>query len=158
MTSNTLWFWIVLLAVCGWSGWGCHTPQGPGSGSLASVEIKGQTLIEVAQATSEVFRAAGYTTIPSSSKYETKLLFEKAGTKADALLYSGWSGGEVWYRTKITFVSLTPETQLIKCDAYRVLDRNDPHFEEEKKLSWSKKGVFQDLLNQVKARLNPQAK
>ena len=155
MKIYSLWPWIVLLAVCGWSGWGCRTAQGPESGSLASVEIKGQSLLEVAQATSEVFRAAGYTTIPSSSKYETKLIFEKVGTKGDVLLYSGWHGTEVWYRAKITFINLAPETQLIKCDGYRVLDRNDLHFEQEKKLSWSKKGAFQDLLDQVKARLNP---
>ncbi len=125
---------------------------------MASVEIKGRSLLEVAQATSEVFRAAGYTTIPSSSKYETKLIFEKVGAKGDVLLYGGWHDTEVWYRAKITFINLASETQLIKCDGYRVLDRNDPIFEQEKKLSWSKKGAFQDLLDQVKARLNPQPK
>ena len=134
---------------------GCKSPEGPGSDSLAAVEISGRSFVEVARTTSEVFQEAGFqpAPLPPNQDREKRLVFEKRGTAGDGWLYGDWSSSEIWYRAKVVFATHGADTYLIKCDAFRVLEKGSKHFEEEHKLSRAKRGAYQDLLNKVKAKL-----
>jgi hypothetical protein len=120
---------------------------------LAWVTVKGRTTLEAARVTSEVFQKAGFVAVPLDSNTENKLVFEKEGGAGDLLLYGDWSGKKIWYRIKVNLVTLEHDTELIKCDAFRVTDRGDSHFEEERRLNHTKGGTCRELLQQVKAKL-----
>lgn len=129
------------------------TKQHPVSDSLAAVEIKGSTTLDIARAISETFQKAGFTPVPVSTGRDTRMVFERAGSTKDAVVYGDWSFSKLWYRAKLRFASSGPDTQLITCDAYRVYNHGEPHFEEEVKLTRMKKGLYQDLLDEAKAKL-----
>lgn len=150
-------FRVAVLLVCVLGLSGCKSPEGPGSDSLAAVEIEGHSFLEVARTTSQVFQKAGFTPapLPPSKEEQRKLVFERPGTGGDSLLYGDWSGGTIWYRAKVTFTEMGPDKQLVRCDAYRVLEKGSRHFEEEHKLSRMKAGAYQKLLDQVKTTLQP---
>ena len=151
---NRLLAWSGLLIFLAWVGLGCKTTQGPPTDSLAFVEIKGKTPLEIARAISDVFHEANYIPARPAANHKMILMFEKEGNTGDMLMYGDWSGKKPWYRVKLNIKTLNAETQLIECDAYRVTEHGDPRFEEEKSLSRLKKGVYQDLLNRVRDRLS----
>ena len=132
---------------------GCRTSNPDAGGSLAWVTVKGHTTLEAARVTSEVFQKAGFVAVPIDSNKENKLVFEKEGSAGDLLLYGDWSGKKIWYRIKLNFVTLEHDTEIITCDAFRVTDHGDSHFEEERKLTHTKGGTCRELLQQVKAKL-----
>ena len=82
------------------------------------------------------------------------LMFQKEAGTGDVVLYGDWSGKNA-FRVKLNIKSIDPQTQLLECDAFRVLDPGDPRFEEEKKLSSMKRKPYQELLNRIKEKLNP---
>jgi len=134
---------------------GCKTaPPGPPTDSLAAVVIQEKTQIEIARTVSQVFQDAGYTPTPIPANNRMMLVFDKPGSTSANVVYGDWSGG-VWFRAKVDIRSFDATSQIIECDAYRVLGRGDTRFEEENRLSKLYKGAYQDLLNKVKATLNP---
>jgi len=136
------------------SCWGCKsTKPEPPTDSLAFVEIKGKTPLEIARAISDVFREANYLPARPVANHKMMLMFEKEGTTGDFLMYGDWSSNKPWYRVKLNVKDLGPETQLVECDAFRVIGHGDPRFEEETKLSHFKRKPYQELLDQVKERL-----
>ncbi len=148
---------VVLLA---WAlaGSGCRTPQGPASDSLAAVEIKGCGPLEIARSLSDVFEKAGYSPVALPPNRGEKMLFEKEGNVGETVLYGDWNAKRVWYRVRIQMNLGGPDSELVTCNAFRVLNHGDPHFEEEQRLSRLRAGAYQHLLNLAKARLNPAPK
>lgn len=148
-------FWVLLCMGFCVGVMGCKsTPKGvAGSDSLASVIITNRTMLEVAKATSEVFQEAGFMTVPLPQNNDNVLVFEKEGSAGDLVLYGDWSGKRLWYRAKVRFSPMGPDTRLVTCDLYRVRNHGEEHFEEAQRLEHSKRGTYQDLLNKVKARL-----
>ena len=143
---------LIILCVC--YGLGCKSPQGAASDSLASVEIRGRSALEVAHAVSEVFREASYAPAHLPANNKMMLMFEKPTGTSETVIYGGLSG-KLWHRVKINIKSLDEQTHLVECDACRVLDKGDPRFEEETKLSRLNRKPYQHLLEAVNARLNP---
>lgn len=154
LKMKRLMVWSGLLIILTFIGFACKSPHGPDTDSLAFVEIKGKTALEIARTISEVFREAHYAPARPAANHKMMLMFEKEGTTGDMLFYGDWSSKKPWYRVKLNIKSLDAETQLVECDAYRVLEHGDPRFEEERQLSRLKKGHYQDLLNRVKERLS----
>ncbi len=134
---------------------GCKSTKAPGTDSLAAIHVKGHTELEIARAVSEVFQAAGYQPTPLPPARGTRMQFERQGSLGATVIYGDWSSKDVWYRAKIKINRLDtdPDTFVVTCDAFRVLHRGDPHFEEESRLSSLKKGSYQELLDKAKARL-----
>ena len=83
------------------------------------------------------------------------MVFEKVGSTGDTVIHGDWSMKKLWYRAKIEIESRGPDAYLVKCDAFRVFDHGESHFEEERKLSGIKRGIYQDLLDAAKAKLQP---
>lgn len=145
--------WIALLALCGWLGAGCRSPHGPNPDSTASVAVAGHTILETAHAVADVFEKAGYQTVPQPKTDDFRLVFDLPGTATDTVLYGDWAGKKVWYRAKVRLTAAGADLVIVSCDAFRVLDHGDNHFESEHKLSGLKSGRYQEFLNQVRARL-----
>lgn len=145
--------WLALLALSGWLAAGCRSPQGPNPESAASVAVAGHTALETAHTVSEIFQKAGYAPVPQAQNSDFKLVFDKPGTGTDTVLYGDWAGKKVWYRAKVRLALSEGELVIVSCDAFRVLDHGDGHFESEHKLSHFKSSRYQELLDQVKARL-----
>ncbi len=127
---------------------GCKTSQESATKSprLASVVIKGRSAAEVSIAAERVFTGKGYQAGAAKSAH---MVFEKQGSTANTLVYGDWSGKPVWFRVKIYLRDLGASGFLLDCDAYRVLERGDVHFEEERKLTRVHRGTYQQLLDEV---------
>jgi hypothetical protein len=145
---------VALLLAWALAGPGCATTHGPPSDSLAAVEIKGRSPLEIARVLSDVFEKAGYVPAALPPNSGENMLFEKKGNAGETLLYGDWSAKRVWYRVKIQITLNGPDSEIVSCDAFRVLNHGDPHFEEEQKLSSLRRGTYQHLLNKAKAQLN----
>jgi hypothetical protein len=147
---------VSLLLVCATIG--CKTqppePAPPECESLACVEITGYTPIEIARTISAVFREAGYQPAPLPANTNMMLMFEKEGSTSEMLVYGDWSGKKLWQRARIHIKSRDQQRHMVECDVFRVLDHGDPRFEEESKLSRLKRKPYQQLLDEVKTRLN----
>ena len=133
---------------------GCKSTKHPVSDSMAAVEIKDRNTLDIARAISETFQKAGFTPVPVPTGRDTRMVFERPGSTQDAVVYGDWSFGKLWYRAKLRLIPSGSDSHLITCDAYRVYNHGEAHFEEEKRLSRMKKGLYQDLLDEAKARLS----
>jgi hypothetical protein len=155
MNSRYCGYWAASLLtalLCG----GCSTSEPappPPSDRLVFVEIHDRTPLEIAKATSEVFRRAGYTAVPLPPNKDHGLMFEKKGTSRDFMLYGAWSGS-VWYRVRLNIKTLEDKHHVLECDVFRVADHGDIRFEEETRVSMTRK-PYQALLDQIKTELNP---
>jgi len=130
---------------------GCKSTNGSPSSRLASVVIKGHSAAEITLAAQRVFTDNGYRLGLVKS---ADLVFEKPGSGMNTLVYGDWSGKSVWFRVKVYLRDLGPtEGVLLDCDAFRVLERGDALFEEEKKLTKVHHGTYQELMNKVSQRL-----
>jgi hypothetical protein len=78
----------------------CRSPRRRVSDTLAAVEIKGHTTMEVARTISEVFQAAGFEAVPLRPNNDLKMQFDKPGNTGDAVMYGDWSFKKVWYRAE----------------------------------------------------------
>ncbi len=137
---------------------GCKsTAPAAAEGALAWTEIKGHSQIEVTRAVMDTFKQAGYefVRVPQTQD-EMKLQFEKLGGTGANLLYSDWSFKPIWYRARVTITETSPSTCMVKCNAYRVNEKGDRHFEEEKEILQG--SSYQHLLDSAKAKLNPKSK
>ena len=135
-------------------GPGCKSKPPPPSKSLAYVEIKGKTALEIARVISAVFKEADYIPARLPANNKMMLMFEQQGNTGDMLMYGDWTSNKPWYRVKLSIKTLDSETELVECEAFRVKEYGDTRFEEETKLTHSKKGHFQELLDRVKQRLD----
>jgi hypothetical protein len=133
---------------------GCQSPSPvPNCNSLACVEIIRHAPMDIARTVSAVFTEAGYQVAPLPPNNQMMLMFEREGSTGETLAYGDWSGKKPWKRVRIHIKRVGEEKSRVECDVYRVLDHGDPRFEEEAKLTSLKRKPYQELLDQVKARL-----
>jgi hypothetical protein len=136
---------------------GCASPKGPGANSLAAIVVTNQTPVEIAKAISSTFEQAGFTamteTTPQASRAEYRLAYERPAGTRDTVLYGDWSFKQNFYRARIRILKQEGRRYLITCDAFRVLNHGEAHFEEEKRLSRAKAGQYQKLLEQAATKL-----
>jgi hypothetical protein len=128
--------------------------KAPVTDSLAAIEVKGRSLMEVARALSETFQEAGFNPVPVAPGRDTRLVFERPGSTKDTVVYGDWSLTRLWYRAKLRITRTDPDTQLVTLDAFRVFSHGEAHFEEEKKLGKMSRGTYQEILEKAKVKLN----
>lgn len=138
---------------------GCTSPHAVETDSRAAIIITNQPALEIARAVSEVFKAAGFTAVPlpanAASRNEYRLIFERQAGAGDTLLYGDWSLQRNWHRAKVRVKRREQRTCLVTCDAFRVMNRGDAHFEDEKRLSRGGHKQYQKLLEEAAAKLPP---
>ncbi len=144
--------WIYALLLAGLFA-GCHTPKGPAADALASVMIVGRTPTAIRATVGQVFRAHDYTVTKTN---EFQAVFEKQGSTMNTLAHGSWSFEPMWIRVKVVIQSLGLSRYLLRCDAYLVNDHGDLVMEEETKIKKLHRGTYQNLLDEVQAKLEVQ--
>ncbi|HXG46470.1 MAG TPA: hypothetical protein VNO52_02515 [Methylomirabilota bacterium] len=140
----------VLALVCG-----CRSPKEPGGAGLAHVTIKGTPLYVIQDTAEAVFRENGYRIV---EKQPTLMVFDRQGSKLDALAWGGWSGEGVVMRVKVSITGQPPEEHLLEARVYAVRDASDPFFADESRMVLIKRGPYRKMLEEVRRRLNPDGK
>ena len=129
---------------------GCQSPNGTGSHRLASVMIKNRPVRDIEAATEIVFTEYGYKMQRTGPQ---RFTFEKEGTTMNQMAYGDWSGKPVQVRVQLNIREVNATETLVECDAYMVASPGGGQFEEATKLSMFRKVPYQELLNDIKARL-----
>jgi hypothetical protein len=150
MKPITLAFRISLLLLTITVLCGCQSAKQPGSQSHASVQLNHHPLAEVQSTTAAVFREEGYRQTFTSAE---EMIFERLGSRADALKWGGWSGAGVTMRVKVKINALGESSYLLQADAYAVQNSSDPFFQTESRNILLNRRPYQQLLNEVAKRL-----
>jgi len=129
---------------------GCQSAKQPGSVSHASVQIQDRSLAEIQQAATAVFREEGYTRAWATSE---EMVFERPGSRRDALKWGGWAGQGVTMRVNVQLHVPVEGRYLLQADAYAVQNSNDPFFQTESRNILLNRRPYQKLLNEVARRL-----
>jgi len=129
---------------------GCRSAKEPGSMSHASVQIKGQPISEIRQTTEAVFSESGYALTLNGSG---QMVFERLGSRRDALKWGGWTGEGVVMRVKVRITEMPQGACLLQADAYAVQNSDDPFFRTESRNILLNRRPYQKLLDDVKRRL-----
>jgi hypothetical protein len=129
---------------------GCQSARQPGSTSHASVQIQGHSLVEIQQTATAVFREAGYASVLATPEH---MVFERPGSRRDALKWGGWAGEGVTMRVKVRFSEMPEGNYLLQADAYAVQNSDDPFFQTESRNILLNRRPYQKLLDEVANRL-----
>jgi len=154
MPSNRI-ITLLMLASLTTLGTACHSTKSSGTAGFASITITNRMPDEIRRVTEQVFQADGYQAFTITPG---EMVFEKEGGRMNQLAYGGListteGDTRTWIRVKASIVDLGAGTRRLQCQAYVVPHRGDAFFEEEKRISSFRNGPYQELLNQVKARL-----
>ena len=144
---------LSLALLCGLAGFGCSSLSKPASASFASVTINGKSSVQIRDATLAVFRENGY----RASGSEQGLIFEKEGSKANAIsregLVGAHEGAVTIIRVRVELVDLDVAVKRLQCQASMVSGAGDAFYENESRLANFRSGPYQKLLDEVAKRL-----
>jgi len=139
---------LVTLIVAG--AVGCQSAKEPGSKSHAMVQIHGRPLVEIQETTTAVFREESYGLAAVTPQ---QMVFQRAGSRRDALKWGGWSGQGVTMVVKVEVVELPGSDYRLQADAYAMQNSNDPFFQTENRNILLSRKPYQKLLEEVARRL-----
>jgi hypothetical protein len=129
---------------------GCQSAKQPGSRSHASAQARGHSLEDIRQTTTAVFREAGYSLAAASAQ---EMVFDRPGSRRDALKWGGWSDQGVTMRVKVGLSKLDDGGYLLEADAYAVQNSDDEFFRTERRNIVLNRRPYQKLLDEVARRL-----
>jgi hypothetical protein len=147
--KRPLFFGLLPLGLAGLLG--CQSAKQPGSMSHASVQVKGHSREDIRQTTTAVFREAGYSLAAASPE---EMVFDRPGSRRDALKWGGWEGKGVTMRVKVKLSALLEGAQLLQADAFAVQNSDDEFFRTESRNVLLNRRPYQKLLDEVARRLN----
>ena len=152
MNAKTLFraFGAGLLVLCALSLLGCQSAKQPGSTSHASVQVQGRSIADTQQTTAAVFREKGYALAAASAE---EMVFERPGSRRDALKWGGLLGQGVTMRVKVRLSQMLDGSQLLQADAFAVQNSDDPFFQSENRNILLNRRPYQKLLDEVAKRL-----
>jgi len=143
---------MALIALAFWLVSGCATAEK--HAYIASVEIQGNTPGQITAMAEKVFTENGYHAAGNAGE---RMLFEKPGSGMNKFAYGDWVGDtQVWIRAKLNIAPIGEARFRLECVPVLVKDKGGST-EEEIKISSMHHGRYQDLLDQVAARLKPKA-
>ncbi len=125
---------------------------GPDLGTRTAVVIQNRTKKEIMDMTLTVFREKQYQ-VKLSTK--TDAIFERKGSNMQTAAWGGWNMGDggVWERVMVNVSDFEANGQLLEADVKLILDKGDEVFEETRNLPRRQRKPHQEMLNEVKARL-----
>jgi hypothetical protein len=129
---------------------GCQSAKQPGSGSHASVQIPGRSLAEVQKTLTAVFGENGYALAQPGPP---EMVFERPGSRSDALKWGGWWGEGVIMRVKVLVSELANGGYLLQANAYAVQNSDDAFFRTESRTMLLNREPYQKLLDETARRL-----
>ena len=100
-------------------------------------------------------------TVFREKQYQVKLstktdaIFERKGSNMQTAAWGGWNMGDggVWERVMVNVSDFEANGQLLEADVKLILDKGDEVFEETRNLPRRQRKPHQEMLNEVKARL-----
>ena len=129
---------------------GCQSAKQPGTMSHASVQVQGHSVAEIQQTATTVFREEGYALASASPE---EMVFERPGSRRDAVKWGGWAGEGVTMRVKAGLSKMTDGSYLVEAVAYAVQNSDDPFFRTERRNILLNRRPYQKLLDEVARRL-----
>jgi hypothetical protein len=129
---------------------GCRSAGEPGSQSHASVQVKGKSVAEIQQAATAVFGEEGYAPVQI---VPNEMVFERPGSRRDALKWGGWEGSGVTMHVKVKLSEPARGLHLLEADAYAIQNSDDPFFRTERRNILLNRRPYQKLLDKVAKRL-----
>lgn len=114
------------------------------------MQINGKSLQEVQKVTQAVFAEDGYATRLAQPNL---MVFDRLGSRRDALKWGGVLTGGVTMRVKVQFNQLNQTATLLQADAYAVQNAGDSFFESDSRNLILNRRPYQKLLDQVQKRL-----
>jgi len=130
---------------------GCKSVKGAPSGSLTAVTITNRPMSDVETAIMTVFLTKGYTGGASSGDTYT---FTRPGGDREKIAYgSALFKPSLLVKVEVTTVEQSPDTVVVACKAWVIVDQDDAVFEDTHPVRWLGRGPYEDLLEAVKARL-----
>jgi hypothetical protein len=141
---------LALLALALTALVGCQSAKEPGSNSHASVRITGHSMAEIQKTATAVFGEEGYTLAPSGPQ---QMVFERPGSRQDALKWGGWWGEGVIMRVKVQVAALADSGYVLQADAYAVQNSPDEFFRNESRTMLLDRRPYQQLLDETARRL-----
>jgi len=146
--------WLTLtLALLASMTTGCSSLSKPASASFASVVIANHSAAEIWDATTAVFREAGYTGHIDGAQH----VFDREGSRWNTLsrdgLVAAQAGAVTIERVRVELVDLSEGSLRLQCHAFIVSDPGDSFFAEEHKLADFRGRPYQKLLDDVVKRL-----
>jgi hypothetical protein len=133
---------------------GCKSGGEPGSYSHAANQIKGHSLETIQQTATAVFAEEGYSCTGTTAN---EMVFDRPGSRRDALKWGGWSGQGVTMRVKVRFNPMADGSYVLQGDAYAVQNSSDPFFQSESRNIILNHYPYQKLLDKVAKRLKTPA-
>jgi hypothetical protein len=121
-----------------------------GGTSHATVQIRGRTVAGIQQTATAVFREQSYALTKATPE---EMVFERPGTRREALKWGGWSGAGVTMRVKVRLSEMLGGVHLLQADAYAVQHSDDPFFQSESRNILLNRRPYQKLLDEVAKRL-----
>ena len=128
---------------------GCQSAK-PGDMSHAAIRLHGHSLVDIQQTTSAVFREEGYALASTTAE---EMVFDRPGSRRDALKWGGFLGAGVTMRVKVRLSVMLDGDQLVQADAYAVQNSGDPFFQSESRNVLLNRRPYQKLLDKVAKRL-----
>jgi hypothetical protein len=147
-THKLLFFGMLALSLPGWVG--CQSAKEPGSMSHASVQILGRSLADIQQTATAVFREQAYALTTATPE---EMVFDRPGTRRDALKWGGWTGQGVTMRVKVRLIAVLDGGYRLQADAYAVQNSDDPFFSSESRNVLLNRQPYQKLLDETARRL-----
>ncbi len=138
------WLFIASVALAA----GCASNKGA-FGDRTAVLIHNRAPKEIVDTTIGVFQAKGYQ-VKTSGK--TEAVFERKGSNWQTATWGGWSGA-VWERATIKVGEYGDGAYLLEVDVKIIGDKGDAFFEDTKALPRRGYKPFQEMLNEVQAKL-----
>jgi len=127
---------------------GCASTKGE-FGNRTAVLIKTRAPKEIIETTIKVFEENGY---ERRTADRTTAMFERKGSNWQTATWGGWSGA-VWERATIKVGDYGAGAHLLEVDVVLIGDKGDEFFEDKKALPRRGYKPFQEMLNEVQARL-----
>ncbi len=118
-------------------------------GNRTAVMIKNRTQKEIMETSIRVFEEKGYELRTSD---RTTAMFERKGSNWQTAAWGGWSGA-VWERATTRLSDYGEGAYLLEVDVKIIGDKGDAFFEDSKDLPRRNYKPFQEMLNEVQARL-----
>ncbi len=130
---------------------GCKSGGNSNTTPSASVEIRGNTPLQVRDVAVQVFEAHEFSVV---QRRPEAMVFEKPASKLRNFAYGGWvDEAPVFIRVKASVTPSAPETVRLSCRAFMVQDKGSP-IEEEKPISSGRSSTYQKLLDEVAKRFS----
>ena len=107
-------------------------------------------MADIQQTTTTVFREKGYALAAASPE---EMVFERPGSRRDALKWGGLLGQGVTMRVKVRLSEMLDGSQLLQADAFAVQNSDDPFFQSENRNILLNRRPYQKLLDEVAKRL-----